>query len=161
MIEDYLLEEASKVAARTREEHLAEAKESYVRRVQVVVESWLPNALLCSTGPFDALYPELDAWAKARSLDVSLQMGELLALLMRKELLSGAPLPPVPVKQEQQPAGFMQVLKMVMGGQTVEVKVDQQVSIEGSEEVAEAEQPQENQENQEKNDDGSAGQPAI
>jgi|SRR5579871_3481497 len=159
MIEDYLLEQASKVAARTREDHLAEAKESYVRRVQVVVESWLPNALLGSTGPFDALYPELDAWAKARSLDVSMQMGELLALLMRKELLSGAPLPPVPVKQEQ--AGFMQVLKMVLGGQTMEVKVDQQVSIEGSEEVAQAEQPQENQENQEKNDDGSAGQPAI
>ena len=155
LIDDFLLEEATRLVARTREEHLVEAKESYVRRVQTVVESWLPNALIGSTGPFDVLYPELEAWAKARSLDVSMQMGELVALLMRKELLSGAPLPPVEKKQEP-PNGFMQVLKFVMNGgqpgQTIAVQVDEQASVEMTEEGADAEQPQKNEEG---NDDGN------
>ena len=86
-----LLAEAERLALQSRDAHLSQAKLGYIHRVQVVVESVFMQSLIAASGPYDKLYPEIEAWALARHTDVAGDVAGALAALMERELMVWPP----------------------------------------------------------------------
>ncbi len=91
MPEFNILTEVERLVGESREGHLARAKASYIRRIQTAAEVWLTQVLVTGTTPFDKDYPEIEAWAMARSVDIALNVSEALARLMQRELQGWTP----------------------------------------------------------------------
>jgi hypothetical protein len=91
-----ILAEAEKLITAKREDHLALAKESYIRKMQTMNESWLLNTLIGLSSAYSGIYPEIDTHIEARAVDLSIQFAEALSVILRRELFGGEAKPAKP-----------------------------------------------------------------